>query len=323
MKKQIKIYISIIILFFVFSITPVFAEVVGNYHALEPGVFSSFAQSDTGTPLQKFFGQVFKFGIAAAVALALIMIIWGGIEYMTSDAWYNKEEGITKIKNALVGLGIALASYLILFIVNPCLVVFNADPKSCTTTNTFLNGVSYNYIDKNYAAEKIPPPVKTQVVDGKTMPKPIWCSFKKKKDDSWFGNDAIVKKAPETITAWYRVYSYGNKYNEYVGPYWFADDKQNSYSVEQTLIDALEINVCIQGQICNNLYFKDNIVSKDPRMIKNILDELVSPKDGTEYFTTTYDMVDAEKCQEYISNYDQQLRAYTGEQKTIEQNQKK
>ena len=84
-------------------------------------------------------GYVFNFGLAIAVVLALVMIIWGGIEYMTTDSWEGKNDGKTRIQNALYGLGLALASYLILYTINPCLVQFVPTPGGCTSTNTFLN----------------------------------------------------------------------------------------------------------------------------------------------------------------------------------------
>jgi hypothetical protein len=101
---------------------------------------SPFAGFDTatptGSPLADFLGQVFNFGIAAAVVLALIMIIWGGIMYMTTDSWETKEDGKKKIQDALWGLGLALTSYLILYTINPCLVVWTSD-QNCTS-NTLL-----------------------------------------------------------------------------------------------------------------------------------------------------------------------------------------
>lgn len=109
-----------------------------EYTRLEPNAFPSVTTS-SGSSLADFLGQIFNFGIAIAVVLALIMIIWGGIMYMTTDSWEGKEDGKTKIKDALWGLGLALVSYLILFTINPCLVVFT-NKDGCTTTNTFLFG---------------------------------------------------------------------------------------------------------------------------------------------------------------------------------------
>lgn len=95
------------------------------YISLAPGAFDG-ATPSTGN-LSSFLNTVFKFGIAIAVALTLIMIIWGGIMYMTTDAWSQKEAGKEKIINALWGLGMALISWLLLYTINPDLVNFGSN----------------------------------------------------------------------------------------------------------------------------------------------------------------------------------------------------
>ena len=160
-KRILKIYIPVIavlfVLFMVFFASPVKAEDCNPqtgrtsagkicYVFLEtnPLVDPNSTVAETGYNIADFLGGVFRFGIAAAVALALIMIIWGGIEYMTADAWFNKQDGTKKIQDALIGLGIALISYLVLYTINPCFVDFKIGPKDPTATygcgsmNTFL-----------------------------------------------------------------------------------------------------------------------------------------------------------------------------------------
>ena len=97
-----------------FAITPIL--ITGTPTLNQAGIYPS--------NLSTLLGTVFNFGIAIAVVLALIMIILGGIEYMTTDAWTKKEEGKQRIINALLGLGLALVSWLLLFIINPTLVTF-------------------------------------------------------------------------------------------------------------------------------------------------------------------------------------------------------
>lgn len=136
-KKFLKICLVTIILIFISSAISVFAATTADttYIPLEKNAFSGMTSAASGD-LIPFLSDVFNFGIAVAVALALIMIIWGGIEYMTSDAWQNKDNGKKRIQDALWGLGLALVSYLILFTINPCLVVFTN--KDGCTANTFL-----------------------------------------------------------------------------------------------------------------------------------------------------------------------------------------
>ena len=125
LKKGKKISVLIISFVIFFSATVVFA--VKEYTFLAPGVFPNMGTTASQTSLVQFLGMVFDFGIAAAVVLALIMIIWGGIEYMTTDSWMGKDEGKTKITDALLGLGLALVSYLILYTINPALVTFTGN----------------------------------------------------------------------------------------------------------------------------------------------------------------------------------------------------
>lgn len=72
--------------------------------------------------LNDYIGYVFKFSIALAAFLAVIMIIIGGFQYMTSETPFSKSDGKEKIWNAVTGLLMVLASYLILATIDPRLV---------------------------------------------------------------------------------------------------------------------------------------------------------------------------------------------------------
>jgi hypothetical protein len=97
-----------------------------TYQALEPNAFSTFSSTAgaDATPLATFLSQAFQFGLAIAAALAVIMIVWGGVEYMLSESLFNKEDGRKKIYNAIIGLLLALVSWLILYIINPDILNF-------------------------------------------------------------------------------------------------------------------------------------------------------------------------------------------------------
>lgn len=132
-----KIILSVIILLSLFAS---FAFAV-EYVTLEPGLWNSAGiGSNQGkmistTSLGDFLSKIFNLGIAIAVALSVVMITLGGIQYMTTDSWNKKEEGKERIKNALYGLGLALISWLILYTINPCLVTFTgiaADGTKCS-----------------------------------------------------------------------------------------------------------------------------------------------------------------------------------------------
>lgn len=90
-----------------------------DYVPLESGVFDAFTGESTAGNLGKFLSQVFEFGLAIAAALAVIMIVWGGVEIMLSESVFNKTAGKEKVRNAILGLLLALVSWLILYIINP------------------------------------------------------------------------------------------------------------------------------------------------------------------------------------------------------------
>ena len=60
--------------------------------------------------------------IGLAGLLAVIMIVVGGVQYMTTDAFAGKSDARTTITKALLGLILALGSYLILKTINPNLL---------------------------------------------------------------------------------------------------------------------------------------------------------------------------------------------------------
>ena len=70
--------------------------------------------------------------------MAVIMIVIGGIEYLSTDSMFGKEGGKEKIKNAVWGLILAIGAYAILNTISPRLVNFSlilsSIPPPATTT---------------------------------------------------------------------------------------------------------------------------------------------------------------------------------------------
>ena len=96
-----------------------------TYQPLEGKAFENFGGVITEkTTLGQFLSQAFQFGLAIAAALAVVMIVWGGVEIMLSEAVTKKEDGKKKIWDAIWGLGLALVSWLILYIINPDILNF-------------------------------------------------------------------------------------------------------------------------------------------------------------------------------------------------------
>ncbi len=105
-----------------------------TYTLLEPlpcitGVTAGCSAGQT-TPkieIKDYILYVYKFFIAIAVFLAIIMIIWGGFNYITSEVPFIKSDGRSKIEGAVTGLAFVLVSYLILSTIDPRLVNVDTD----------------------------------------------------------------------------------------------------------------------------------------------------------------------------------------------------
>ena len=85
---------------------------------------------------------LFKLIVGLAGVLAVIMLIYAGIKYMSTDAFSGKDEAKGIIENAMWGLGLAIAAWLILYTINPKLVEIKFDiPKQEITTTTLGGGI--------------------------------------------------------------------------------------------------------------------------------------------------------------------------------------
>jgi hypothetical protein len=86
-----------------------------------PGTTKNCDQSQTSasdncaTDLQTYLPGAFNLIVGLAAVLAFLVLTYGGVFYMTSDAISGKSQGKEYITNALLGLGLVLASWLILF----------------------------------------------------------------------------------------------------------------------------------------------------------------------------------------------------------------
>lgn len=87
--------------------------------------FENFNPEPTATnpyPLTTYLRLMIKLIIGLSAVMAVIMIIIGGMEYMTSELISSKEEGKKRIQGAIFGLLLALGAYAILFTINPDLL---------------------------------------------------------------------------------------------------------------------------------------------------------------------------------------------------------
>lgn len=110
----------------VLVVTPILTnaqEIVELLDGSLPEVGSSVPASYKG--LISYLSAIFRLGVGFAIALSVLMFAIGGIQYMTSDAIPVKESARSRINNAVLGLLLALLSYVILLTINPALVSFD------------------------------------------------------------------------------------------------------------------------------------------------------------------------------------------------------
>jgi hypothetical protein len=108
--------------------TPVIDQ---TYKLLAP--IGTLTEVKTSTGLGDYLNIIFKMGIGICAALAVIMIVIGGIQYMGEESVFGKTEAKGKIMAAILGLFIALGAFAILNTINPAL--------------TGQNGVTVDQVD--------------------------------------------------------------------------------------------------------------------------------------------------------------------------------
>jgi hypothetical protein len=79
--------------------------------------------------------MIFKWSIAIGAMLAVLMLVYGGFQYMTSDVVGDKKKALDRIRGAIVGLLLLLSVFIILNVINPCLLQINVlslHPGGCS-----------------------------------------------------------------------------------------------------------------------------------------------------------------------------------------------
>ena len=113
-------------------------DVNNNYVLLQPltcqegdsgcvnGQLTTFDPSGQGK-LGIYLNFAIKLFIALCAVAAVVMIVIGGIEWAGSELISKKEDGKQRIWQAVLGLVLALSSYLILYTINPDLLNTDVD----------------------------------------------------------------------------------------------------------------------------------------------------------------------------------------------------
>lgn len=91
--------------------------------ALQISDYPSFLNLHAGMTLMELISAVFGFLLIIAGLATFVMIVWGGINYLTSAGDPSKmDDAKSQIFSAVLGLVIILASWMILNTINPQLV---------------------------------------------------------------------------------------------------------------------------------------------------------------------------------------------------------
>jgi len=89
-----------------------------------PGLTAEITPTSTIDPntLATFFNNLYKYLIGLAATLAVIEIIWGGIEISTKDSVSKQSDGKERITQAIFGLVLVLSPVLVFSIINPSIL---------------------------------------------------------------------------------------------------------------------------------------------------------------------------------------------------------
>lgn len=81
------------------------------------------------TTLKQYLPGLFNLAIGIAIAFVLLNLVFGGFQYMSTDAFTKKNEGIKRIQNSIYGLLLVASAWIILFTINPDLINVNLEIK--------------------------------------------------------------------------------------------------------------------------------------------------------------------------------------------------
>lgn len=95
--------------------------------------------------LANFFNNLYKYLVGLAATIAVIEIIWGGLEISTPDSVVKEKLGKERIYNAIFGLVLVLSPVIVFSIINPSILnlslnlpALNATPTTTGTTTAAL-----------------------------------------------------------------------------------------------------------------------------------------------------------------------------------------
>lgn len=146
-KKTVLAFIILsVVLPTIFSLRVVGVQAdvaIKEYPVLAPLPGTTTTNCDPNTPgsckadLRSYIPGLFNLIIGLAAVVAVGYIIFGGFQYVTTDAIKGKEEGKEKIRNAIYGLVMVSISWLILYTINPRLLEFDLNIDATSVPDRF------------------------------------------------------------------------------------------------------------------------------------------------------------------------------------------
>jgi len=124
MRKQTILLITLCVLC-VILLTPTLSFAADQYELLVKDLpYVGQDASGAAYPLALYINRFFQLGLAIAVLLAVVLFVYNGVIYMTSDVVGNKSQAIGNLKGIVGGLLLAFSIFIILEAINPDLVNF-------------------------------------------------------------------------------------------------------------------------------------------------------------------------------------------------------
>jgi hypothetical protein len=153
MKKKIFTILTASIVM-ICILLPTTNALASDYELLEPlPALDGSGKSEPTMNTQEYLGYMFNLFVAVCAVAAVFMIVWGGFEYMTSDAVNKKDDGLKKVKGAVYGLLLALSSFLIVQTIDPRFVnipeTLVPPLKISNTTDAFSTWTTYSEMLKS------------------------------------------------------------------------------------------------------------------------------------------------------------------------------
>lgn len=114
-------------------------------------------QDETGRvvgDLGTFLTNLFNLVVGVGGILAVIMLMWGGFEYMTSEAYGSKEAAKTRMWGAVSGLLFIFFSIIILNVINPDLLSLRLNIKKVDSIAPVSTDPTQTRTNTSYPADK-------------------------------------------------------------------------------------------------------------------------------------------------------------------------